>query len=237
MAIERKSILWMIIIRLIVVLTLFLSTLIIESTAPFLPPLVPFYVLIAAALVLSAVYLALYRLSRNTLFQAYLQIVLDLVIVTGLVYISGGLSGSFYFLYVFVILAGGVILPARSAYFVAAMAAVFFGFMVDGIYYELIPGPAASQQSAFAPGYVLFTVLMAWAVFFVIAFLIDRLVGNLRRAGEHLRRAQKQIEIQERLASAGQQAASLAHEIRNPLAAIAGSVQALKGEVVLDADQ
>lgn len=237
MTIERKSVLWLIIIRLVVMLTLFLSTLVIQSTAPFLPPLVPFYGLLSASLVLSAAYLVVYRLSRNMTAQAYVQIVLDLVIVTGLVYISGGLSGSFYFLYVFVILAGGVILPARAAYLIAALAAVFFGFMVDGIYYELIPGPAGAQRSAFAPGYVLFTVLMAWAVFFVIAFLIDRLVGNLRRTRETLRRAQKELEIKERLATAGQQAASLAHEIRNPLAAIAGSVQALKGEAALDADQ
>jgi two-component system sensor histidine kinase PilS (NtrC family) len=235
--IDRKNILWLIVLRLVVMLSLFLSTLIIQSASPFLTPLVPFYGLVLGSLVLSAAYLVLYAASRNTLAQAYLQIVLDLVVVTGLVYISGGLSGSFYFLYVFVILAGGVILPGRSAYLIAALAAIFFGIMVDGIYYDLIPNAIDSQRSAFAPGYVLFTVLMAWAVFFVIAFLIDRLMGNLRRAAESLRRAQKELEIKERLAVAGQQAATLAHEIRNPLAAIAGSVQALRGEVVLSSDQ
>jgi two-component system sensor histidine kinase HydH len=237
MKIERKNILWLIIIRLVVLITLFLSTLLIQSAAPFFLPLVPFYVLIGASLVLSAGYFVLYNVSSNLNAQAYLQIVLDLVVVTGLVYISGGLSGSFYFLYVFIILAGAVILPNGGAYLVASLAAICFGIMVDGIYYRVIPSWSHDQGSKFAPGYVLFTVLMAWAVFFVIAFLIDRLIRKLRLAGENLRLAEKELEIKERLAAAGQQAAILAHEIRNPLAAIAGSVQVLRGELALNRDQ
>lgn len=237
MAIDRKSIRWLIVLRLVVVVSLFLSTLIIQSAAPFMTPLVPFYILVLACLALSAGYYILYLFYRNTHVQAYLQIVTDLIFITGLVYISGGLSGSFYFLYVFVILAGGVILPNRAAYLVAGLAAICFGIMVDGIYYGLVPGPISNQGDKFAPGYVLFTVLMAWSVFFVIAFLIDRLMWKLRQAGENLRLAKKELEIKERLAIAGQHSATLAHEIRNPLAAISGSVQALRGELSLNQDQ
>jgi len=237
MRIDRKNILWLIILRLVVMVTLFLSTLIIQSAAPFFLPLIPFYILVFASLLMSAGYFILYRFSSNTTFQAYLQVILDLVLITGLVYISGGLSGSFYFLYVFAILAGGVILPKRAAYVVAALAAICFGIMVDGIYYRLIPSSSPDQGDKFAPGYVLFTVLMAWAVFFAIAFLVDRLMRKLRQAGEDLRLTQKELEIKERLAAAGQHSATLAHEIRNPLAAIAGSVQVLRGELSLSRDQ
>ena len=237
MRIDRKNILWLIVLRLVVMVTLLLSTLIIQSAAPFFLPLVPFYILVFASLLMSAGYFILYRISPNTTFQAYLQVILDLVLITGLVYISGGLSGSFYFLYVFAILAGGAILPKRAAYLIAALAAICFGIMVDGIYYRLIPSSSPDQGDKFAPGYVLFTVLMAWAVFFAIAFLVDRLMRKLRQAGEDLRLARKELEIKERLAAAGQQSATLAHEIRNPLAAIAGSVQVLRGELSLSRDQ
>ena len=237
MRIDRKNILWLIVLRLVVMVTLLLSTLIIQSAAPFFLPLIPFYILVFASLLMSAGYFILYRISPNTTFQAYLQVILDLVLITGLVYISGGLSGSFYFLYVFAILAGGAILPKRAAYLIAALAAICFGIMVDGIYYRLIPSSSPDQGDKFAPGYVLFTVLMAWAVFFAIAFLVDRLMRKLRQAGEDLRLARKELEIKERLAAAGQQSATLAHEIRNPLAAIAGSVQVLRGELSLSRDQ
>jgi len=44
-------------------------------------------------------------------------------------------------------------------------------------------------------------------------------------------------EIKKRLALAGEFSAHLAHEIRNPLAAISGSVQVLKGGLVLENEQ
>jgi len=43
--------------------------------------------------------------------------------------------------------------------------------------------------------------------------------------------------IKERLAEAGRISATLAHEIRNPLAAISGSVQVLKNDLRLDGEQ
>ena len=82
-------------------------------------------------------------------------------------------------------------------------------------------------------GSVLFTMLVAWAVFFVIAFLMNYLSGNLRKTREALRTAQKELIIKERLAEAGRVSATLAHEIRNPLAAISGSVQVMRNDLAL----
>ncbi|MCK7466812.1 MAG: hypothetical protein MZU91_00795 [Desulfosudis oleivorans] len=58
-----------------------------------------------------------------------------------------------------------------------------------------------------------------------------------RRTREALRAAEKELLVRERLAEAGRVSASLAHEIRNPLAAISGSVQVLKKELALSPEQ
>jgi two-component system sensor histidine kinase PilS (NtrC family) len=84
---------------------------------------------------------------------------------------------------------------------------------------------------------ILFTLFLAWSLFFIIAFLANYLANSLRKAREELSLAQKELEIKERLATAGRFSAQLAHEIRNPLAAISGSVQVLKGELNLDDEQ
>jgi two-component system sensor histidine kinase PilS (NtrC family) len=120
---------------------------------------------------------------------------------------------------------------------VAALASILFGLLMDGLYFRIIPYFSQDNPLDLSFGSVLFTIFIAWGVFFVIAFLMNSLTENLRRTGEKLRLAQKELEIKERLAAAGQVAANLAHEIRNPLAAIAGSVQFLKDDVVLNHEQ
>ncbi len=66
------------------------------------------------------------------------------------------------------------------------------------------------------------------ACFGVVAVFSD--LTDARRMREQLRRA-------DRLAGVGELAASIAHEIRNPLASIRGSVEILAGELVLEGHQ
>ena len=47
----------------------------------------------------------------------------------------------------------------------------------------------------------------------------------------------REARVQQRLAAVGEMAAGIAHEIRNPLASMAGSIQILRDELPLTADQ
>jgi len=233
----KRNVRALIISRLIVVSTLLVGAVVIQfSTVSFLP-LGPFYIWIAGTFVLSGLYLLLFRWDSHYLTQAYLQIFLDLVLITLLVYISGGLSGNLYVLYVFAIAAASVVLGRQGAYLTASLAAILFGALADGMFYGLIPYFRADQYRELSTGLVLYTVFLAWALFFVMAFFVNYLAQSLGSARLALARAQKELEIREREAAVGRMSALIAHEIRNPLAAISGSVQVLKNDLALDGEQ
>jgi two-component system sensor histidine kinase PilS (NtrC family) len=233
----QRAVQSLIVARLLVVSTLLVAAVVIQvSTSSFLP-LGPFYVLILVAYGLSLVYLLLYRWNPRYAWQAYVQLCFDLLLITALVYVSGGLGGPMYFLYIFAIMAAGLVLGGRAAYSMAGLSAIAFGFMADGMYYGLIPYFRPDQYRDPSAGRVLFTIFLAWSVFFVIAVLVARTARSLRLAREALVEAQREIEVQDRQAAAGRASALVAHEIRNPLAAISGSVQVLRGELQLSGDQ
>lgn len=236
-AVEKKSLLWFIILRLVVVTSLLVSAVIIQYSTPAFIPILPLFYIVLGAYALSLLYLIFYKWGKRYVFQAYLQVSFDLLLVTGLVYISGGLSGSMYFLYVFAIISAGLVISGRAAFITAAMSAVFFGLLVDLMYFGVIRYFGAERQRTQTLGSVLFTIFIAWSVFFVIAALMNSLAGSLQKTREALRLAERELIIKEKLAEAGRVSSTMAHEIRNPLAAISGSVQVLKGELRLDAGQ
>ena len=234
--ISRKDILRYIVFRLIIITSIFIATIIINYSTGADFPLV-FLLAIAAFYVLSLIYFLLYLWGKNLLAQAYFQLIVDLLLITLMVYISGGTTTSTYFLYIFAIIAASLVISEKAAYLAAALAAVLFGFLVDGTYFGLIPyfNPQHASRQDF--GSVLFNLMLAWAVFFAVAFFMSYLSKNLRRARQELERAQKEIILRERLAEAGRVSASLAHEIRNPLAAISGAVQVLRQEAQQDPEK
>jgi len=235
---KKKYILRLILLRFIIVTSLLVSAVIIQLSKSVFLPLNPFYYLILLFLCfifLSFVYILLYLLGRYYLAQIYIQILFDLLLITALVYLSGGLQGSFYFLYIFDIIAASIVLSKRAAYLTAALSAIFFGLLVDLMYFGVIP--SIGEPMDISLGLVINNIFIAWSVFFLVALLMNNLTENLRKTRVALTRAQKELEIKNRLALAGQVSAQLAHEIRNPLAAISGSVQVLKDELNLSGEQ
>lgn len=235
--VDKKDVLSLIVVRLIIVTALLVAVVAIQFSATEFLPLNSFYALILTAFILSAVFFFLAHYGKNYLAQVGFQIFCDLLIITAFVYVSGGLEGSFYFLYIFVILAAGIILSGKAAYITAALSGICFGVLVDGVYLGLIPSLQGMERAEISQLEVLSNLFVAWGVFFVVAFLTSSLMGKLNRANEALRTAQRELEAKRRLAEAGEVSAHLSHEIRNPLAAVSGSIQVLRDELDLSDEQ
>ncbi|MGB9907048.1 MAG: ATP-binding protein [Candidatus Saccharicenans sp.] len=227
--IERKDLLRYILLRLLIITSILIAAVIIQySTGTDFPPV--FILTVIVFYGLSLIYFLLYLWGKFLVFQAYLQLISDLMLITWLVYISGGMTTATYFLYIFAIIAASLVISEKATYLAAGLSAVLFGFLVDGTYFGLIPYFHPDQAVKQEFGSVLFNLILAWAVFFAVAFFMNYLSRSLRRARHELQQAQKELILRERLAEAGRVSATLAHEIRNPLAAISSAVQVLKSE-------
>jgi signal transduction histidine kinase len=235
--VERRHVLLYNVCRVVVLTSLLIAAFIIQLSSPDALPNLPFYYLVLGAYGFSAVFFGLYAGGRWLLAQAFAQVIFDLLLITAFVYISGGIASSMYFLYLFPIIAAGLVVSGRAGYLAASIAAILFGVLADGIYFGFIPAFRAEQAVRTSLGPMLVTIFIAWGVFFVIAALMSKLAGSLCRTREALRAAERELLVRERLSEAGRVSASLAHEIRNPLAAISGSVQVLKKELDLSAEQ
>lgn len=235
--VDRRYVFLYILYRVVVLTSLLASAFIIQLSSPDSEPNLPFFYLILAAYGFSALFFGLYLWGRALVVQAYLQVVFDLLLITAFVYISGGISSSMYFLYLFPIIAASLVISGRAGFLAASLSAILFGALVDGVHFGFIGAFRPEQEVRTSIGSMFADIFIAWGVFFVIAALMSTLTGSLRRTRQALRAAEKELIVRERLAEGGRVSASLAHEIRNPLAAISGSVQVLKKELVLDAEQ
>ncbi|OGD29078.1 MAG: hypothetical protein A2V57_05495 [Candidatus Aminicenantes bacterium RBG_19FT_COMBO_65_30] len=236
-SVDKRNVLLYNLYRLAVLTSLLVSAFIIQLSSPDSQPNPPFYYLILGAYGFSALFFGLYVWGRWLIVQAYVQVAFDLLLITAFVYISGGIASSMYFLYLFPIIAAGLVVSGRAGYLAASLSAILFGLLVDGVHFGFIPTFRPEHAVKSSLGSLLVTIFIAWGVFFVIAALMSTLAGSLRRTREALRVAEKELLVRERLSETGRVSASLAHEIRNPLAAISGSVQVLKKELALSDEQ
>jgi len=228
--VEKKDLLRYILFRLLIITCILIAALIIQySTGNPFPPV--FLYAIAGFYGLSLIYYLLYLWGKWLTGQAYLQLIMDLLLITFLVYISEGVTTSTYFLYIFAIIAASLVISVKATYLAAALSAILFGVLVDGTYFGFIPHFNKEEASNLPFGTVLFNLILAWAIFFAVAFFMSYLSKNLRKTRQALAQAQKELILRERLAEAGRLSATLAHEIRNPLASISSAVQMLKAEM------
>ena len=128
-------------IRVIVVTTLLLVTLIIQYTVEVVLPINYLYLTAAIAYFLTLVYILLGKFVPSRKFNLMTQIVGDLGVVTLLVYFTGGLDSPFSFLYLVSIITASMLLYRRGGLFAASGAVILYGALADLLFYNVIPPP------------------------------------------------------------------------------------------------
>jgi two-component system sensor histidine kinase PilS (NtrC family) len=208
-----------------------------ESPSPLAKPLLFLYGLIAAIFLLSLSYAVLLERIRNLKAFAYFQTVMDTFIVTVIVYITGSYSSVFSFLYLVVIFYVHLLPFEKIGFLAAGVSSLQYGLMIDLEYFGILTPLDPSQYTGaarFVWNHVFFKVMITMAACFCVALLGRVMARQGRRHRERARAMEERAKRMEKLAAVGEMAAGLAHEIKNPLASLRGSIQMLNEELPLD---
>jgi signal transduction histidine kinase len=163
-------------------------------------------------------------------FFTHLQVILDLVLLTLLLYFAGGALNPFSFFYIFHIIISSILLKRTDSFLQAGWALILFLVLV--FLTSSMRVPHFPLYHDFEPGDLLrwdqtLILISAFAItVFVAAFLSTSIMERLRQREQELASAYEEVIKRERIK--GEFARTVAHELRSPMSAVMDFIYAIR---------
>jgi two-component system sensor histidine kinase PilS (NtrC family) len=167
----------------------------VEAVSETLRPVNPLYFLIAATYAVTVVYaVALKTLPRPDV-QAHVQVVVDLLLITGLVYLTGGTptEAGFMLLYPISVLSGSVLLYRHKGLLLAGLAVLFYSSMLLAVRAGHLPAARLSEIAPLPLKQLLYSIFVTGISCATVALIGAYLSESLKKAGEELEEAAEQV--------------------------------------------
>jgi two-component system sensor histidine kinase PilS (NtrC family) len=190
---------WLMVLRLLFATFLLVATVVVQARDyPSFSntSLASLYILTGVIYFLTLCYaLLLDRIKKYILF-AYVQLVFDVLFVTALIYVTGGIESIFSFMYILTIINAAIMLYRRGGLLIASASSIGYGSLLDLQYFGIINPyyTRASELMTYTIGYFFYTLLMNIAAFYLVAFLSSYLAEELRRSSVKLKAKQYDLD-------------------------------------------
>jgi len=187
---------WLMFFRLILATSLFVSAVAVQiREAPLDGYSHLLYVLIIALYLLSAIYAAIIKRVGNLTVFAYIQFFFDALLITPLIYATGGLESIFSFLYFLNIISASYLLYTPGAFFAATLSGIFYGALISLQAAKIIPHYQGVTHAPSNISYVFYNITINIFAFYLVAFLSSYLAEQLKRTKEAL--LEEQLNLRE----------------------------------------
>jgi two-component system sensor histidine kinase PilS (NtrC family) len=174
---------WLIGIRLVAVSALLVGALLVQSTTEEILPFAPLVHVAGLTYFLSLIWSVLWLLKLQPRIHGALQLCGDLAIITTLVYLTGGPSSPFAFLFLIPVAIGALMFALRGALTVAGGAFVLYAAMSEAIAFSLLrPARVGVFSAQLGPSALAFQIFVTGTGFAVVAMLTSYLGHSLQRA-------------------------------------------------------
>jgi len=186
---------WLVGLRLVAVSALLVGALLVQSLTDEILPIGPLARVAGLTYVLSLVWLGLWVARVPPAVHGSLQVGGDLLIISTVVYLTGGVLSPFPFLFLVSVGVAAMMFGLRGALTTAGLAFLAYGLMIVGLLYRIIPPPALLAQATAAPSSgLLFQVAVTGVGFGLVALLTSYLAHSLQQAETRLRGARQVTE-------------------------------------------
>jgi two-component system sensor histidine kinase PilS (NtrC family) len=183
-------------VRVVAVTTLLISAFLVELWFHPARSLRPLYFVTAGTYVLTIAYGLLYPVLKERRLFIHLQLLGDILTASAFVYITGGTSSPFSFLYVPVIIAAGMLQYRRAAYLVAGLSSLAYGILLILLLTGSLP-PYPPESFLATPAEVKRTslsLMVHFLGFTLVGMLSSTLSESMRRQGLELGEAREDLE-------------------------------------------
>ncbi len=224
---------WLILSRAVFGIILIISSLIFslrENLSFFSEPFLSLYKIAAFILILSIFYLFHILRFNKKLFLAYFQTIIDTFIVTAIVFVTGSYDSVFNFLYLVVIIYSSMLLLQKGSLIIATISCLQYSILIELEFYNLIT-PFHSRVSfpgSLDENHIIYRIIIFIAACFAVAILSGILSLQLKAVQKDLKITQQHLKRVEKMAAMDEVISGIAHEIKNPLASLSGSIQLLR---------
>ncbi len=180
--------------RVVMVTTLLFIATYVEAVSETLLTVNPLYFVIGATYALTVVHVAALRLVPSRRALAHTQVLGDLLMVTALVYVTGGVRTGFLLLYPLSVLSATMLVPRRGAVVLAGVATALYGGLLAAVRERLLPPTQGLEGlQRLPPGALLYAVFVLGVACATVALLGAYLAESVQHAGLKLREATLEV--------------------------------------------
>jgi len=177
---------WLMLSRVAIVTFLLMVTTFIKIQETEIFPekaLTSLYLLCALTYFLSLAYLLLLKFVKKNRLNIYIQALIDVALITFLVYITGGISSIYSVFYPLVIIYSVLFLEKRGGLIIASASGILYGLLLNLEYYGIVHpiNAIAVHEYNLGAGYVFSRIFIHLLSFYIIGLLASFVVEQERR--------------------------------------------------------
>jgi two-component system sensor histidine kinase PilS (NtrC family) len=142
-----------------------------------------FYIIAAAIYLLSVIYMVMFRFGVKLKKNIFIQIAVDILIITGLIFTFGNTQIDFSLFYTLIIIYSAIFLGRKGGLIVASISSILYGLLLDLEFYNLMPFSSfITHEYELTAADVLTNIIVRITAFYVLAFLVSFVVEQEKKA-------------------------------------------------------